>query len=255
MPFDLTGRRALVTGAGHGIGASVALGLARAGADVIVHHGHSADAAERVVAEIIAMGRKSACLAADVTDPGEVTRLADESVGLLGGLDIVVANAGHLVGRVPVAEMSEEHFHSVVDVNLFSVFRTCRAALPYVKEAGSSGRFVLMASQAAHDGGGPGAAAYAAAKAGVIGFAKGLAKEVGGTGVTVNALAPGYIGGTTFHDTFTSPEVQQGIVEKLPIGRGGTVEDVAGAAVYLASDEAGYITGATLDIGGGVWPR
>ncbi|MFI5593898.1 SDR family NAD(P)-dependent oxidoreductase [Amycolatopsis sp. NPDC051758] len=255
MPFDLTGRRALVTGAGHGIGAAVALGLARAGADVIVHHGRSGESAERVLAEISALGRKSTTVAADVTDAAAVVRLVDESVAFLGGLDIVVANAGHLVGRVPVSEMTEDHFRSVLDVNLFSAFRTCRAALPHLREAGPAGRVVLMASQAAHDGGGPGATAYAAAKAGVIGFAKGLAKEIGGAGVTVNALAPGYIGETAFHGTFTAPEAQRGIVEKLPIGRGGTVDDVAAAAVYLASDEAGYVTGATLDIGGGAWPR
>ncbi|MBQ1090496.1 SDR family NAD(P)-dependent oxidoreductase [Streptomyces sp. B93] len=255
MPFDLTGRRALVTGAGHGIGAAVARGLARAGADVIVHHGRSAGPAERVVSEINALGRKATAVAADVTDAAAVVRLVDESVAFLGGLDVVVANAGHLVGRVPVSDMSEDHFRSVVDVNLLSAFRTCRAALPHVREAGPAGRFILMASQAAHDGGGPGAAAYAAAKAGVIGFAKGLAKEIGGAGVTVNALAPGYIGDTAFHGTFTAPEAQRGIIEKLPIGRAGTVDDVAGAAVYLASDEAGYITGATFDIGGGAWPR
>lgn len=163
MPFDLTGRRALVTGAGHGIGAAIALGLARAGADVIVHHGHSADSAERVVADISALGRKSTAIAADVTDVTAVERLVDESVAFLGGLDIVVVNAGHLVGRVPVADMTEEHFRSVIDVNLVSAFRTCRAALPHVREAGRAGRIILMASQAAHDGGGPGATAYAAA--------------------------------------------------------------------------------------------
>ncbi|MEU2894802.1 SDR family NAD(P)-dependent oxidoreductase [Streptomyces sp. NPDC001273] len=255
MPFDLTGRRALVTGAGHGIGAAIALGLARAGADVIVHHGHSADAAQRVVADISALGRKATAVAADVTDATDVERLVDESVAFLGGLDIVVANAGHLVGRVPVSDMTEEHFRSVIDVNLVSAFRTCRAALPHVRDAGRAGRIILMASQAAHDGGGPGATAYAAAKAGVIGFAKGLAKEIGGSGATVNSLAPGYIGDTAFHGTFTAPEARRGIVEKLPIGRAGTVEDVAGTAVYLASDEAGYVTGATFDIGGGAWPR
>lgn len=255
MPFDLTGRRALVTGAGHGIGAAIALGLARSGADVIVHYGRSAESAERVVNEITSLGRKSTAIAADVTDGPAVERLVDESVAFLGGLDIVVANAGHLVGRVPVGDMTEDHFRSVIDVNLVSAFRTCRAALPHVKEAGPAGRIILMASQAAHDGGGPGATAYAAAKAGVVGFAKGLAKEVGGAGVTVNSLAPGYIADTAFHGTFTPPEAQRGIVEKLPIGRGGTVEDVAGAAAYLASDEAGYLTGATFDIGGGAWPR
>ncbi|WP_328891625.1 SDR family NAD(P)-dependent oxidoreductase [Streptomyces sp. NBC_00316] len=255
MPFDLTGRRALVTGAGHGIGAAVARGLAAAGADVVVHYGHSAADAENVAAEIGGLGVKAKALQADVTDARQVGGLVEEAAGFLGGIDILVTNAGHLVARVPIAEMSEEHFHAVVDVNLGATYRTVRAAVPHLREAGRRGRIITMASQAAHDGGGPGAAAYAAAKAGVIGLTKGLAKEFGPDGITANALAPGFIGDTAFHGTFTAPAVQEKIVSGLPIGRGGVPEDVAGAAVYLASDEAGYLTGATFDIGGGAWPR
>ncbi|MCL2554492.1 MAG: SDR family oxidoreductase [Actinomycetia bacterium] len=255
MPFDLTGRRALVTGAGHGIGAALAYGLAAAGADVIVHYGRSAEGAEQVTARITGIGRKARAVQADVTDGAAVAGLVEEAAGFLGGLDIVVANAGHLVDRVPVAEMSEEHFRAVIDVNLTATYRTVHAALPHLRAAGRRGRIITMASQAAHDGGGPGAAAYAAAKAGIVGLTKGLAKELGRDGITANALAPGFIGDTAFHGTFTAPEVQERIVAGLPIGRGGTPEDVAGAAVYLASDEAGYLTGATFDIGGGAWPR
>jgi 3-oxoacyl-[acyl-carrier protein] reductase len=255
MPFDLTGRRALVTGAGHGIGAAIARGLAAAGADVAVHYGRSAEGAEQVAADILALGTKAKALRADVTDSGEVTALVDEAAAFLGGLDIVVTNAGHLVDRVPVAEMTDEHFEAVVDVNLTATYRTVRAAVPHLREAGRRGRIITMASQAAHDGGGPGAAAYAAAKAGVVGFTKALAKEFGRDGITANALAPGFIGATAFHGTFTAPETQQRIVAGLPVGRGGVPDDVAGTAVYLASDEAGFITGATFDIGGGAWPR
>ncbi|MEV5047138.1 3-oxoacyl-ACP reductase FabG [Streptomyces griseoincarnatus] len=254
MTFDLTGRRALVTGAGRGIGAGIARGLADAGADVVVHYGQSADAAEQMAATIEALGRRASAIAADLTDPGQADRLVKDAAAFLGGLDTLVCNAGHLVARIPVADMDEEHFLRVLDINLVSAFRTCRAALPHLKQAGN-GRVVLMASQAAHNGGGKGAAAYAAAKGGVVSFAKALAKEVAASGITVNAIAPGFIGGTPFHDTFTSPDKQRRIVARQPISRAGTADDVAGAAIFLASQEAQYITGATLDIDGGKWPR
>jgi 3-oxoacyl-[acyl-carrier protein] reductase len=255
VSFDLTGRRALVTGAGHGIGAGIAEGLAAAGADVVVHYGHSAGPAAEVVERIGALGRKATAIGADVTVTAEVGRLVDEAVGFLGGLEIVVTNAGHLVGRSPVAEMSDEHFSKVVEVNLGSTFRTVRAAIPHLRAAGQKGRVVTMASLAAHNGGGAGAAVYAASKAGVVGLTKGLAKELGPAGITVNALAPGFIGGTAFHDTFTPPEAQKAMVGGIGVGRGGTVEDVAGAVVWLCSDAAAFISGTTVDIDGGVGYR
>ncbi len=252
MTFDLTGRRALVTGAGHGIGAAIAEALAAAGADVVVHYGHSAGPAAEVVERIGALGRKTTAIGADVTVTAEVDRLVDEAVGFLGGLEILVTNAGHLVGRSPVAEMTDEHFSKVVEVNLGSTFRTVRAAIPHLRAAGRAGRVVTMASLAAHNGGGTGAAVYAASKAGVIGLTKGLAKELGPAGITVNALAPGFIGGTAFHDTFTPPAAQQAMVGGIALGHGGTVTDVAGAVVWLCSDEAAFINGTTIDIDGGV---
>ena len=253
--FDLTGRRALVTGAGHGIGAAIATALARAGADVVVHYGRSAEGAAEVVRTIEGLGRKAVAIGADVTVTAEVDRLIDESTAFLGGLELVVCNAGHLVGREPVETMSDEHFSKVLEVNLGSTFRTVRAAIPQLKVAGSNGRVVTMSSLAAHNGGGAGSAVYAAAKAGVRGLTKGLAKELAPHGVTVNALAPGFIGSTAFHDTFTPPEVQQTIIGGTPLKRAGTVDEVAGAVVWLCSDAAGYITGSTVDIDGGAWFR
>ncbi|MFI8527225.1 SDR family NAD(P)-dependent oxidoreductase [Promicromonospora sukumoe] len=254
MAIDMTDVRVLVTGAGHGIGRGIALGLAAAGADVVVHYGSSADAAAQTVADIEALGRKAVAVRADVTVTEDVDRLVAESVAFLGGLDVVVCNAGHLIGRVPVAEMSDEHFASVVDVNLGATFRTCRAAIPHLLESDRP-RIVAMSSLAAHNGGGPGSVVYAASKAGVRGFVKGLAKELGPQGVTVNAVAPGYIADTAFHGTFSSAEAQQKMVAGTPVGRPGTVDDVAAAVLYLASREASYITGTTLDVDGGTWPR
>ncbi|MGI5213662.1 SDR family NAD(P)-dependent oxidoreductase [Plantactinospora sp. CA-290183] len=255
MSFDLTGMRALVTGSGHGIGAAVAVALATAGADVVVHYGRSADAAARTVGRIEALGRKATAVAADVTVTAEVDRLVDEAVGFLGGLDILVCNAGHMVGRVPVASMTDEHFARVVDVNLGATFRTVRAAMPHLKAAGRRGRIVTMSSLAAHNGGGPGSAVYAAAKAGVRGLTKGLAKELAVDGVTVNALAPGFIGQTAFHDTFTAPAAQEAIISGVPLRRAGTPDEVAATVVWLCSAAAGYVTGSTVDIDGGAWFR
>ncbi|MGK5741408.1 SDR family NAD(P)-dependent oxidoreductase [Micromonospora sp. URMC 103] len=255
MTFDLTGRRALVTGAGHGIGAAIAVALARAGADVAVHHGHSAGPAAEVASAIEALGRKTVVRQADLTRTGDVTGLVDDVTSFLGGLEILVCNAGGMVGRSPVAEMTDEHYARVVDLNLGSTFRTVRAAIPHLQAAGTRGRVITMSSLAAQNGGGAGSAVYAAAKAGVRGLTKGLAKELAPSGATVNAVAPGFIGGTTFHDTFTPPATQKTIINGVPLGRGGTPDDVAGAVVWLASEAASYVTGATIDIDGGAWFR
>ncbi|MFI9560195.1 SDR family NAD(P)-dependent oxidoreductase [Nonomuraea endophytica] len=261
MSSDLLGTRALVTGAAHGIGAAIAVALAEAGADVVVHYGRSAGAAD-TVARVEACGRKALAVQADLTSTEEAGRLVGEAVAFLGGLDVLVCNAGHLVGRSTVADMSDEQFAATLDVNLGATFRTCRAAVPHLgakgldaKGLGAKGRIITMSSLAAHNGGGPGSAAYAAAKAGVIGFTKALAKELAPQGITVNALAPGFIGQTAFHDTFTSAEARTAIVGGIPAGREGTPADVAAAAVYLAAPGNGFVTGTTLDIDGGVWPR
>jgi 3-oxoacyl-[acyl-carrier protein] reductase len=255
MSSDLRGRRALVTGAGHGIGAAIALALADAGADVAVHYGSSAAPAAEVVTAIEAKGRKAVAIGADVTDTAQVERLVDDAVGFLGGLEIVVCNAGHLIGRLAVADMPDEHFFGVLDVNLGSTFRTVRAAIPHLRTAGAAGRVVTMSSLAAHNGGGPGSAVYAAAKAGIGGLTRGLAKELAPYGVTVNALAPGFIGQTAFHNTFTPPAAQESIVAGVPLRRAGTPAEVAAAVVWLCADASGYVTGSTVDIDGGAWFR
>ena len=164
MSDQLEGRRALVTGSGHSIGAAIAKGLAEAGADVVVHHGHSPDEAAETAREIEALGRRCTVLQADVTDTNEVNGLVGRAAEFLGGLDIVVCNAGHLVGRRSVAEMDDDHYLRVMEVNVGSTFRTVRAAIPHLRES-DHGRVVTMASMAAHNGGGAGAAMYAAAKA------------------------------------------------------------------------------------------
>jgi 3-oxoacyl-[acyl-carrier protein] reductase len=251
MEIDLTGRRALVTGAGSGIGAAIARVLAECGADVAVHYATSRDGAELLAKEIVDRGRRAVALPADLTEPAAAAATVAATVAALGGLDILVNNAGHLVSRCPIADMPDQLWAKVMDVNVSSTFFTSRAAIPYLRRS-TAGRIVLMSSLAAENGGGAGSVAYAAAKAALIGFGRGLAKELAPDAVTVNAVAPGFIGQTPFHDTFTPPQAQAQIVASIPLGREGTPVDVAGVVAFLASAQSSYLTGQVIDINGGL---
>ncbi|NEE01917.1 SDR family NAD(P)-dependent oxidoreductase [Phytoactinopolyspora halotolerans] len=250
MQLDLTGRRALVTGGGSGIGLAIARALAAGGADVAVHYASSKDGAETLAKEILDSGRRAVALPGDLTAASDANAVVAGTVDALDGLDILVTNAGHLVGRSTVAQMSDEHWAKVMDVNVTTAFMTTRAAIPHLARS-EAGRVVMMSSMAAENGGGNGSAGYAAAKAAVIGLARGLAKELAPDGVTVNAVAPGFIGQTAFHDTFTSPEARAGIVAGIPLGREGVPDDVAGVVAFLASSLSGFVTGQVIDINGG----
>lgn len=248
--IDLTGKTALVTGGNTGIGRAIALTLAQAGADVALTYFSNAD--PQTVEQIRALGRQSLALRLDAADSAEVNRVVSELAGALGGhIDILINNAGYMVGRAPVAEMSDEYWHQVINVNLSSAFYCTRAALPYMTTGW--GRIVFMSSLAARNGGGAGATAYAAAKAGLLGLTRGLAKEVASRGITVNAVTPGLILETPFHDTFNTAEGKEAAIATIPLGRGGVPADVAGAVLYLVSDLAGFITGEVTEINGGAW--
>jgi len=249
MEINLTGKTALVTGGNVGIGRAISLALTSSGADVAITY---FDKDDRTVGEIQAMGRQAFSFRLDATDSAMVNLVMAQAAQVLGGhIDILINNAGHLVGRVPIAEMSDEHWHKVINVNLTTAFYCSRAVLPYMKTGW--GRIVNSSSLAAHDGGGPGAVAYSAAKAGVIGLTRGLAKEFAARGITVNAVAPGFIGGTAFHNTFTAKETQDAIVSRIPVKRAGTADDVAGTVLFLCSDLAAFVTGEVVEINGGIW--
>lgn len=245
---ELRGKSALVTGGAIGIGRGIALALAAAGADVAITYNQHGG--ESVAREIQAAGRQGIALRLDATSSEAVNATVAQAASALDGkIDILVNNAGGLVARVPVVEMSDDHWDHVLRLNLSSMFYCVRAALGHMPR---DGRIVNISSMASRDGGGRGAVAYASAKAGMNGFTRALAKEVASSGITVNAVAPGFITDTPFHATFTPPEAQKATIDQIPVGRAGTPDDVAGMVVYLASGAAAFVTGCVWDLNGGV---
>lgn len=252
----LLGKRALVTAGAQGIGLATSRLLLEAGCDVFVHYHRSATAAEALAIEAGALGRRYACASADLTTTAGCDQLVAEAVGFLGGLDVVINNAGSLVGRRSLAEADEAFWNEVMELNIGSARRVSRAALPHLATAAAAGggaSIVNLASLAGRKGGHAGSLAYSTAKGAVLTFTRALANELGPRGIRVNALAPGLILGTAFHTTHTTPESARQTVAGIPLGRAGTAEDVARAAVFLAAEFDGFITGATLDINGGVY--
>ncbi|NJD11115.1 MAG: glucose 1-dehydrogenase [Gemmatimonadetes bacterium] len=250
MSTDLTGRVALVTGGARDIGRAVSIGLARAGAAVVVNYYDNPEDAAGVVREISESGGRAVAVQADVTSVAAVERLVAEARRAFGEeLHVVVNNAGGLVARKRLVEMDDAFIDLLLTLNFKSVAYVCRAAIPFMP-AGSA--IVNLASLAAHDGGGPGATMYAAAKGAVLTLTRGLAKELGPQRVRVNCVSPGMIN-TTFHNTFTKPEARAATAARTCLGREGEAADVANAIVFLASDAAAYVTGESLEINGGLY--
>lgn len=245
--IDLAGKVALVTGASRGIGAVVAGRLAQAGVKVGVNYHASRDAATRVVDSINEAGGEALLVGGDVSQQEPAEAAIKQVVDHWGNIDILVNNAGINKDRLLI-RMSPEDFDSVIDVNLRGAFLCTRYVMPHLIRQ-RSGRVINMSSVVGLSGN-PGQANYAAAKAGLIGLTKAVAREVASRNVTVNALAPGYI--TTGMVEELSEENQAKILARIPMGRFGAPEDVAEAVVFLCSDGASYITGQVLTIDGGM---
>jgi 3-oxoacyl-[acyl-carrier protein] reductase len=250
----LTGRVALVTGAEVGIGRATALALATDGADVAVHYYANEAGATEAAQAIEALGRRAAIFQADLTKSAEVTRVVRGAEAHFGRVDILVNNAGGMLGRHALVDMTEAFFQDVMNVNVLTTFLCCQAVAPGMI-ARRQGAIVNLTSLAAHNGGGPGASVYSAAKAAVLTLTKAYAKELAPHGIRVNAVSPGLIGGTPFHNTFTSPEAFAAAVKTIPLGRAGEPADVAKVIAFLAGDQASFLAGETIEINGGMYTR
>ena len=243
----LTGKIALVTGAGRGIGAEIARTFAREGAAVIINYNGSKERAEKVAAEIIAAGGKAETYQCNVADDAACKEMIDTCIKSYGRIDILVNNAG-ITRDDLLMRMSEEDFDAVMDTNLKGTFHTIRHMSRYFLKQ-KSGKIINMSSVSGILGN-AGQANYAASKAGVIGLTKSAARELAGRKITVNAVAPGFI--RTEMTAVLSEKVKEKAVLQIPMERFGEAEDVAQAVAFLASEQAGYITGQVLCVDGGM---
>jgi 3-oxoacyl-[acyl-carrier protein] reductase len=245
--MDFTGKVALVTGSGRGIGKAIAMKLAENGATLVINDVGDNVPADQTVSEIKNLGRQAMAIMADVSSSADVTRMVDTAIATFGKVDILVNNAGITRDQLTM-KMSDEEWDKVLAIDLKSVFLCTRAVLrPMLKQR--SGRIVSMSSVVGIIGN-AGQANYAAAKAGIIGFTKTIAKEVASRGITVNAVAPGFI--DTPMTQVLSDERRQALLNNIPLGYLGTPRDIAETVAFLASEEARYITGQVITVDGGI---
>ncbi len=249
---SLKGKKALVTGGASGIGRAISLELANMGAALIIHYHRSKESAESLAAQIHSSGGKAEVVQADLTEEAGVQALTDFVIERWDNLDVLVNNAGDLVGRHKLEEVQMDFYRKVVAVNLDSNVLVTRAMIPLLKKSGSAS-IVNLASLAGRKGGHGGSIIYSMTKGAILTLTRALSTELAPYGIRVNAVAPGFILGSAFHALHTSEESKQATIRDIPLKRAGTCEDVARAVAFLASEYDGFITGATLDINGGVY--
>lgn len=247
---NLKNKVAVVTGGGRDIGREVCLKLAEHGAKVCLNYFENDDRGDETVKKITDNNGQAFLVRGDMTNPDDVSSLVKSCVDKYGDkIHILVNVVGGLVARKTIDEMDITFWDTVININLRTAFLVTKEVLPYMTEGGA---IINFSSQAARDGGGPGAIAYSTAKGGVLTFTRGLAKELGPKGIRVNCVSPGMIN-TTFHNTFTKPEVREKVAAGTPLRREGEAGEVADLVVYLASDNASFITGASVEINGGTY--
>jgi 3-oxoacyl-[acyl-carrier protein] reductase len=248
--MTLKDKVAIVTGGARDLGRAVSVKLASEGAKVVLNYFDNKEDAEETLSIIKNAGGSAIAVQGDMTKAADVKKLFGEAANAFGErVHILVNVVGGLVGRKPITEQDEAWYDFLMDVNMRSVFLCTREAVPMMTGGGS---IINFSSQAAKDGGGPGASMYATAKAAVMCHTRAMAKELGPLGIRVNALAPGMIA-TSFHDRFTAPAARENLEKSVPLRRQGSASDIAGLVCYLAGDESAYITGTNIDINGGAF--
>ncbi|MFI8605679.1 SDR family NAD(P)-dependent oxidoreductase [Cellulophaga baltica] len=248
----LSGKNVLITAGAQGIGEAITKHFIDSGANVAIHYFSSAETANQLTEYATSKGQKAIAISGDLTKEADANALVAKTVEAFGSLDILINNAGSLVARRMLNEMEAEFWHKVMDINLTSMMFVTKAAAPHLAKNEASS-VVNLASLAGRKGGHPGSLAYSTSKGAILTFTRALSAELGPQGTRVNAVAPGLILGTSFHNTHTTKESAAATTAGIPIQRAGNADDVARAVIYLASEFDGFITGATLDINGGVY--
>jgi 3-oxoacyl-[acyl-carrier protein] reductase len=248
----LSGKNVFITGTSQGIGAAISKALIEAGCNICMHYFHSDEIPEQLQKLAEASNQKAICLSADLTVESEVIKCVNEGAAFLGSIDVLINNSGSLVQRKYFPEIESSYFQELFDINLKTMMLVTREAFPFLNKSGGCS-IVNLGSLAGRAGGHPGSLVYSTAKGAVLTWSRSLARELGPLGIRVNAVAPGFIEGTTFHEKHTSRESAAKTINTIPLGRSGRPEDVARAVVFLASEYDGFITGETLDINGGVY--
>ena len=248
----LIGKRVVVTGGGQGLGLAIVQQFIQEGCQLAIHYHTSRAGADGLVASATSENLKAKAFQADLTNEQSVKSFVQSACEFLGGIDILINNAGDLVARRNLEEIDTDFWEQVININLTSMMLVTRECVAHLCE-NSASSIVNLASLAGRKGGHAGSLAYSTAKGATLTWTRSLASELGPRGVRVNAVAPGLMLGTRFHDTHTTKESADQTVAGIPLGRAGNPEDVARPVVYLASEYDGFITGATLDINGGVY--
>jgi len=247
----LKGKKAFITGTSQGIGAAIADTLIKAGCDVCMHYFSSAEQPENLKKLAEANQQKAICVHGDLTREADVTACVKAGVDFLGTFDILVNNSGSLVKRTLIEDITAEYWKTLLDINLTTMMLVTRELLPHLNKDGAS--IVNISSLAGRMGGHTGSLVYSTCKGAVLTWTRSLAKELASKNIRVNAVAPGFIEGTRFHDTHTSKEFALKTIAAIPLGRAGNSYDVARTVAFLASEYDGFITGETIDINGGVY--